>query len=131
MGVIKKNKKIFAKLENKGQSCMFVGYNEHSSDTYRIYVFATKRIVKSRDVLWLNTQYDEYNNIEVKQDDPDIDIDRWIEDEAEFVAEKMVHFEGVNHFILAQLTFLKFASFKGIHLHSFSISAKMCLVLQS
>ena len=25
MGVIKKNKKMFAKLENKGQSCIFVG----------------------------------------------------------------------------------------------------------
>ena len=89
MGILKKNKKIFAKLENKGQSCMFVGYNEdHSSDTYRLYVLATKRIVKSRDVLWLNTQYDDPKQSKIRQDDSDIDINKWIDDEETYIIEK-------------------------------------------
>ena len=34
MGILKKNQKIFSKLENKGQTCMFVGYSEcHAPDT--------------------------------------------------------------------------------------------------
>ena len=46
MGILKKNKKMFSKLENKGQSCMFVGYsNEHAPDTYRLFVLGTRRRV--------------------------------------------------------------------------------------
>ena len=44
VGTLKKNKDIFAKLENKGQTCLFVGYSEqHAADTYRLYVLETKK----------------------------------------------------------------------------------------
>ena len=59
---------------------MFIGYNEeHSSDTYRLYILATKRVVKARDVLWLNTQYQPSDGI-APDIDPDVDTDQWIED---------------------------------------------------
>ena len=78
MGILKKNKKIFSKLENKGQSCMFVGYsNEHAPDTYRIFVLGTRRIVVARDVLWLNAMYNEIKERSIQE--PDINIDLWEE----------------------------------------------------
>ena len=83
LGILKKNKKTFAKLENKGQSCMFTGYcDSHAADTYRLYVFSTQRIVKARDVLWTNDKH------KIKEEPKtelgrtfDIDIDKWIEED--------------------------------------------------
>ena len=34
LGILKKNKKIFSKLENKGQTCMFVGYSQLTHTDY-------------------------------------------------------------------------------------------------
>ena len=49
---------MFAKLENKGQTCLFAEYSEeHANDTYRLYMADSKRIVQARDGLWLNKKY--------------------------------------------------------------------------
>jgi hypothetical protein len=55
--------KMNAKLDNKGRPCMLVNYAEnHKSDVYRMWDLKTRRIVKSRDILWLNKTYGEYIN---------------------------------------------------------------------
>ena len=46
------DKKIKAKLKNRGGVCMFVGYVEdHSGDVFRMYDMGSKGIKKTRDVL--------------------------------------------------------------------------------
>ena len=84
IGILKKNKKMYSKLENKGQICIFVGYNEdHAPDTYRLFVMDTKRVVKLRDIIWTNEKLtiDEPQNCD--KNDYDIDTDKWIEGEDE------------------------------------------------
>ena len=84
MGILKKNKKIYSKLEKKGQVCIFVGYNkDHAPDTYRLFVIDTKRIVKSRDILWTNEKLTINEPNYCDKENNDIDTDKWIEDEDE------------------------------------------------
>ena len=57
MGVvaIHEGKKMRSKLDNRGKTCMFVGYaDDHTEDVYRFLNIHTKRIILSRDVRWLN-----------------------------------------------------------------------------
>ena len=47
--------KMRSKLDDRGQTCMFVGYaDDHSRDVYMFLNIPTKRIIISRDVRWLN-----------------------------------------------------------------------------
>ena len=52
---IHEGKKMRSKLDNRGKTCLFVGYAEdHAGDVYRFLNIHTKRIIMSRDVRWLN-----------------------------------------------------------------------------
>ena len=52
---IHEGEKMRSKLDNRGKTCMFVGYAEdHAGDVYRLLNIHTKRIIMSRDVRWLN-----------------------------------------------------------------------------
>ena len=52
---IHEGKKMRSKLDDRGKTCMFVGYAEdHTKDVYRFLNIHTKRIILSRDVRWLN-----------------------------------------------------------------------------
>ena len=54
-------KKMRSKLDNRGKTCMFVGYaDDHSRDVYRFLNIHTKRIIISRDVRWLNIIWKHY-----------------------------------------------------------------------
>ena len=95
IGILKKNKKMFSKLENKGTSCMFVGYSEnHPADTYRLYVLDTKKVVIARDVQWLDTTINQ--NRKIRIDNRGVDTSKWIEEEIDLddakVDEKIVRF---------------------------------------
>ena len=58
---IHEGKKMRSKLDNRGKTCMFVGYAEdHSGDVYRFLDIHTKRIIMSRDVRWLNIVWKHY-----------------------------------------------------------------------
>ena len=66
MGIVAnhQNKKIRAKLADRGRPMMFVGYAEdHAGDVYRMWNPATKKIVLSRDIQWLNKSYGEWKGI--------------------------------------------------------------------
>ena len=53
--------KMRSKLDNRGKTCMFVGYAEdHPGDVYRFLNIHTKRIIMSRDVRWLNIIWKHY-----------------------------------------------------------------------
>ena len=52
---IHEGKKMRSKVDNRGKTCMFVGYAEdHAGDVYRFLNIHTKSIIMSRDVRWLN-----------------------------------------------------------------------------
>ena len=54
-------KKMRSKLDDRGKTCMFVGYaDDHSRDVYRFLNIHTKRIIISRDVRWLNIIWKHY-----------------------------------------------------------------------
>ena len=58
---IHEGKKMRSKLDNRGKTCMFVGYAEdHAGDVYRFLSIHTKRIIMSRDVRWLNKIWKHY-----------------------------------------------------------------------
>ena len=58
---INEGKKMRSKLDNRGKTCMFVGYAEdHTGDVYRFLNIHTKRIIMSRDVRWLNIIWKHY-----------------------------------------------------------------------
>ena len=63
MGVaaIHERKKMRCKLDNRGKTCMFVGYaDDHTKDVYRFLNIHTKRIILSRDMRWLNIMRKRY-----------------------------------------------------------------------
>ena len=55
VNAIYEGKKIRSKLDDRGKTCMFVGYAEdHAKDVYRFLTIHMRRIVLSTDVRWLN-----------------------------------------------------------------------------
>ena len=58
---IHEGKKMRSMLDNRGKTCMFVGYaDDHSGDVYRFLNIHTKRIIMSRDARWLNITWKHY-----------------------------------------------------------------------
>jgi hypothetical protein len=57
-GVVKLKDLATAKLEDRGRTCMFVGYAaDHSADCYRMWDPLTSRLHVSRDVVWLRRMF--------------------------------------------------------------------------
>ena len=58
---IHEGKKMRSKLDNRGKTCIFVGYaDDHSEDVHRFLNINTKRIIMSRDARWLNIIWKHY-----------------------------------------------------------------------
>ena len=58
---IHEGKEMRSKLNDRGKTCMFVGYaDDHTTDVYRFLNIHTRRIILSRDVRWLNTIWKQY-----------------------------------------------------------------------
>ena len=58
---IHEGKKMRSKLDDRGKTCMFVGYaDDHSRDVYRFLNIHSKGIIISRDVRWLNIMWKHY-----------------------------------------------------------------------
>jgi hypothetical protein len=57
-GVVKLKTLATTKLEDRGVTCMFVGYAEdHSSDCYRMWDPKTNRVHVTRDIIWLRRMF--------------------------------------------------------------------------
>jgi hypothetical protein len=55
IGVVTTKKDIQRKLTNRGTSCMFMRYSiKHAHDVYRMSNIETKKIINSRDIIWMN-----------------------------------------------------------------------------
>ena len=85
LGVVtfRKGTKGRTKVENKGRTCIFVGYSEDSPpDTYRMYDPSTRKVVNSRDIKWLNKLYREKyeTSTSEKDDDSSDDESSYVED---------------------------------------------------
>jgi len=60
-------KTIRPKLDNRGRHCVFVGYPEnHSENVYRMFNTLTKKVILTRDILWLNQSYGDFHNLKTK-----------------------------------------------------------------
>ena len=86
---IHEGKTMRSKLDNRGKTCMFVGYAEdHAGDVYKFLNIHTKRIIMSRDVRWLNIIWRHYRRKSIyarKQVELFLDEEeRSIEDERSF-----------------------------------------------
>jgi hypothetical protein len=58
VGVVTTKKDIQGKLTNRGILCIFMGYSiNHVHDVYRMLNIETKKIINSRDIIWMNTFY--------------------------------------------------------------------------
>ena len=58
---IHEGKKMRSKLDNRGKTCIFLGYaDDHAGDVYRFLNIHSKRIIMSRDARWLNIIWKHY-----------------------------------------------------------------------
>jgi len=53
------------KLDAKGTKCLFLGYCEETG-TYRLMYLQTKKIIKSRDVVFMEDKTNIRNNLEMR-----------------------------------------------------------------
>ena len=61
MTAIHEGKKMRSELDDRGKTCMFVGYaDDHTKDLYRFLNNRTRRIILSRDVRRLNIIWKQY-----------------------------------------------------------------------
>ena len=58
---IHEGKKMRSKLDTRGKTSMFVGYeDDHAGDVYRFINIETKKAILSRDVQWMNLFWKHY-----------------------------------------------------------------------
>ena len=64
------------KLGDRGITCMFVGYaTNHSGDCYEMLNMSTRRVIQTRDVIWLGRMYfdkERPDELKVTLDDNDV-----------------------------------------------------------
>ena len=71
------NRNMGGKLADRGRQCMVLGRAaDHSGDVYRFLNLTTNKVIKSRDVLWLNKMYGDWKGLDAIQGEaPDEDDD--------------------------------------------------------
>jgi len=68
IGVAREINDIKSKLEDRGATCIFVGYAEqHPGDVYRMLCIKTRRLRLSRDILWLDKNYGDYFKLTARE----------------------------------------------------------------
>ena len=101
MVAIHEGEKISFKLDNRGKTCMFVGYaGDHTGDVFRFLNIHTKRIIMSRDARWLNIIWKHYRMKSIyarKQVELFLDEEeRSIEEDSEQEEEEEIEGDGHN-----------------------------------
>ena len=86
-------KKTRAKLQDRGLEALFVGYPEdHAGDVYKLLSLTTKKIIKSRNVIWLNKNYSDYKKL-VKVEDTTVAAEDDSEDDETIVVSNVINNE--------------------------------------
>ena len=76
IAIIKENKMIKSKLDNRGIEAMFVGYaDDHAKGVYRFLNLKSGKIVMSRNYVWTNKTYGEFRNINGKETQTSYDVE--------------------------------------------------------
>ena len=92
MGVVITKAEIQGKLTNCGTTCMFMGYSvDHSNDVFRMLNLETKKIINSRDIVWLGKSFKMWSNSKLPNEKVEVD-----EDYDDFVTEPSC-VNQVNH----------------------------------
>ena len=61
VGIMTQREKLKAKIKNRGIPCLYLGHaDNHGSDVARLLKLETKKVVRSRDLRWLNKTLAEY-----------------------------------------------------------------------
>ena len=61
IGIVTQVNAIKNKLVNCGEACLYLGHAEnHSAEVARFMKLSTKRVIRSRDVKWLNQNFQDY-----------------------------------------------------------------------
>ena len=61
IGIVKIGKDVKGKLSDRGIPVMYLGREkDHAGDTYRLLNIGTKKLIVSRDAIWLNKVYGQY-----------------------------------------------------------------------
>ena len=92
-GVVKTKTNTTPKLADRGVTCMLVGYaDNHTGDCYEMLNWKTKRIMTTRDVLWLKRMYFGKFNGEIQKDKSST-----VSQDDENTVETLVHAEEDNN----------------------------------
>jgi hypothetical protein len=74
MGVIRDISTVKEKLQDRGQTSMFVGYaSQHTGNVYRMLNIKEHRLRLSRDIQWLNQPYKDYYGVPRREDGTTLD----------------------------------------------------------
>ena len=58
MAIVAKRDTLKSKLGDRGKKCMFLGYSHtHAGNVYRMLDINTKKVILSRDIIWMNKLY--------------------------------------------------------------------------
>ena len=61
IGIVTQGDAIKDKLVNHGEACLYLGHAEnHSAEVSHFMKLSTKRVIRSRDVKWLNQTFQDY-----------------------------------------------------------------------
>ena len=61
VGIATQGEKMRGKLENRGLACLYLGHAwGHADDVHRLLKLSTRRVIRSRDVRWLDKKFDQY-----------------------------------------------------------------------
>jgi hypothetical protein len=76
MGVVITKDGVQGKLKNRSLTCMFVKYSvDHTNDGYWIFNLNTKRIMQTKDAVWLEKGYNDWRKNKAPSNDNDKDND--------------------------------------------------------
>jgi hypothetical protein len=68
IGVVMTKNDIQGKLTNRGTPCMFMEYSvNHVCDVYRMLNMDTKKVINSREIVWMTQVYKDWNVQEEKK----------------------------------------------------------------
>jgi hypothetical protein len=74
------------KLKDRGRPCLFLGYGRNQAeDVYRMFNLETRKVITTRDVIWLNKTYGEFKKTKTEpstEDDDEEDYDYFKDQQA-------------------------------------------------
>ena len=70
IGIVTQVNAIKNNLVNRGEACLYLGHAEnHSTEVACFMKLSTKRVIRSRDVKWLNETFQDYQESQVLYND--------------------------------------------------------------